>query len=167
MPDIGPFFTGRSGKARRWATVGLLVVALLLLGVYDEQLLGFFTAQWQKALGIVGLDRQAEAVQRGINGGITKRFLPAVATYAALYLSVCLLLLRSVLPVAQWRLALRLYGAVLAVYVAIVLLSKLAGDVGWAYRLSRQILDFVVSPLPVAVLYVLFRAGLVSHEAKV
>ncbi|WP_188562363.1 hypothetical protein [Hymenobacter frigidus] len=43
--------------------------------------------------------------------------------------------------------------------IAIVLAAKLAGDVTWAYQLSRQILDFVVSPLPVAGLYVLFRAG--------
>ena len=54
---------------------------------------------------------------------------------------------------------LRLYAGALAVYVAIVLAAKLAGDVAWAYRLSRQILGFVMSPLPVAGLYVLLRAG--------
>ena len=98
-------------------------------------------------------------MQQGINGGITKRLLPAVATYAALYLGICLLLLRLVLAPAQWRMAVALYAGTLAVYVGIVLLGKLTGDAVWAYRLSRQILDFVVSPLPVAGLYVLFRAG--------
>ncbi|MFC6221756.1 hypothetical protein ACFP2F_00765 [Hymenobacter artigasi] len=44
--------------------------------------------------------------------------------------------------------------------VGIVLANKLAGNAVWAYRLSRQILDFVVSPLPVAGLYVVFRVGL-------
>ena len=38
-------------------------------------------------------------------------------------------------------------------------IQKLAGNAQWAYRLSRQILDFVMSPLPVAGLYVLLRVG--------
>ncbi|GAC1598601.1 MAG: hypothetical protein NVS3B25_24640 [Hymenobacter sp.] len=144
----------------RWLLVGGLVVALLLLGVYDEPCLAFLTARWQRALAAAGLQQHAEALQHGFNGGITKRLLPAVATYAGLYLGICLLLLRVLLPSpAQWRLVLRLYAGLLVVYVAIVLLGKLAGDAPWAYQLSRQLLDFVVSPLPVGALYVLLRAG--------
>ena len=147
----------------RWLLVGGLISLLLLLGIYDEVILTSLTAFWQKLLGALGLQKQAEALQHGINGGIVKRFLPAVATYAALYLSLCLLLLRLLLPSrAQWRLVLWLYAGTLAVYVLLVLLGKLIGDATWAYRLSRQILDFVVSPLPVAGLYVLLRVGLVS-----
>ena len=144
----------------RWALVGGLLAALLLLGVYDEATHALLTTLWQRLLAAVGLRQQVEAMQHGVSGGVTKRLLPAVATYAALYLGICLLLLRLLLPtVAQWHLALRLYAATLVVYVAIVLAAKLGGNVAWAYRLSRQILDFVVSPLPVAGLYVLFRAG--------
>lgn len=139
--------------------MGGVVVTLLLVGVYDEFILTFLTGLWQRVLAAVGLRRQAEAMQQGISGGITKRFLPAVATYAALYLGLCLLLLRLLLSSAQWRLVLRLYAGALAVYVAVVLLGKFSGDAVWAYRLSRQLLDFVVSPLPVAGLLVLFRAG--------
>lgn len=137
----------------------LLLLALLLIGVYDDQTLTFLTVLWQRLLVASGLHRLAAALQQGINGGITKRLLPAVATYAALYLGICLLLLRLVLAPAQWRMAVAIYTGTLAVYVGIVLTGKLAGDAVWAYRLSRQILDFVVSPLPVAGLYVLFRAG--------
>ena len=136
-----------------------LIIGLLLLGVYDEIVIAFLTALWQKLLAAVGMRQRAEALQQGINAGITKRMLPAVATYAALYLSTCLLLLRLLLSTAQWRLALRLYAGLLAVYVAIVIVGKLAGDAKWAYQLSRQILDFVVSPIPIAALYVLFQAG--------
>ncbi|WP_210519241.1 XrtX-associated membrane protein [Hymenobacter terricola] len=150
----------RLTQAGRWALVGGLVIALLLVGVYDEAIIASFTVLWQKGLAAVGLRQQAEALQKGINGGITKRLLPAVATYALLYLGICLLLLRVLLPApAQWRLVLRLYAGILAVYVGIALVGKLSGDAPWAYQLSRQILDFVVSPLPVAALYVLFRAG--------
>ena len=150
----------RLGGPGRWVLVGGLLAALFLIGVYDEATHAFLTMLWQHLLAAIGLRRYVETVQQGVSGGITKRLLPAVATYAALYLSICLLLLRLLLPtIAQWYLALRLYGITLAVYVAIVLAAKLAGDVTWAYQLSRQILDFVVSPLPVAGLYMLFRAG--------
>ena len=143
-----------------WLLVGLLLFALLLIGTYSDAVLATIATMWQKGLAAAGLDRVAAAMQQGINGGITKRPLPAVATYAVLYLSICLLLLHLLLPPAQWRLAWQLYAGALLVYVAITLVGKMAGDVQWAYRLSRQILDFIISPLPVAGLYVLFRAGL-------
>lgn len=145
----------------RWGLVALLLLALLLLGFYQEPIVDFLTNVWQHFLAALGLQRQAAALQQGVNGGVAKRLLPAVATYAAVYLAVSLLLLR-VLLLEHWRLVWRLYAGALGVYVALVLLGKLGGDIGWAYRLSRQILDFVVSPLPVAGLFVLLRAGLVA-----
>ena len=144
----------------RWVLVGILIIALLLIGVYDEFVLSFLTTGWLKVLGTVGLRQKAEALQQGVNGGITKRLLPAVATYALAYLGLCLLLLRVLLPnPAQWLLVLRLYAGTIAVYIAIIALAKVASNAPWAYQLSRQILDFLVSPLPVAGLYVLMRAG--------
>ncbi|UOQ97628.1 hypothetical protein MUN81_20655 [Hymenobacter sp. 5317J-9] len=157
MTEAG--LTPRSNGGR-WVAVGALLAALLLLGVYDVAVLNFLTKWWQRALAAVGLRQQLEALQQGISGSVVKRPLPAVMTYAVGYLSVCLLLLRLLLPApAQWRLVLRLYAGTLAVYVALVVLGKLAGDAQWAYRLGRQLLDFVVSPLPVAGLYVLLRSG--------
>ena len=150
-----------TARTATWAAVGALVLLLFVVGSYDELILQQLTSFWQKALATAGLQRQAEALQQGINGGILKRFLPAVATYAVLYLSICLLLLRFLLPAPpQWRLALRLYAGALAVYVTMVLLNKLTGNAAWGYRLSRQLLDFIVSPLPVAALVVLFKSGL-------
>ena len=143
----------------RWLPVAGLLLALLLLGVYNDQVLAALTAGWQQVLAALGLAHAANAMQHGIDAGITKRLLPAVATYAALYLSICLLLLHQVLAPAQWQLAWRLYAGALAAYVFIAVVGKLAGNAQWAYRLSRHLLDFVVSPLPVAGLYVLFRAG--------
>ncbi|WP_345127424.1 XrtX-associated membrane protein [Hymenobacter antarcticus] len=155
-----PAPTHRLTGLSRWVLVGALLAALFLIGVYDEVIHALLTSLWQRLLAAAGLGQQVRAVQQGVSGGVTKRLLPAVATYAALYLGICLLLLRLLLPTgAQWHLALRLYLATLVVYVAMVVAAKLAGNVVWAYRLSRHILDFVVSPLPVAGLYVLFRAG--------
>ncbi|GAB2856570.1 XrtX-associated membrane protein [Hymenobacter ruber] len=167
MPDslyIQP--ATRSPQVGRWTLTALLLLALLLIGIYDDPALTFLTVMWERLLAAFGLHRLAAAMQQGINGGITKRLLPAVATYAALYLGICLLLLRLVLAPAQWRMAVKLYAGILGIYVGITLVGKLAGDAVWAYRLSRQILDFVVSPLPVAGLYVLFRAGFGPRVAR-
>ncbi|GAB3727394.1 hypothetical protein GCM10027594_09370 [Hymenobacter agri] len=143
----------------RWLLTAGLVVALLLLGVYSDQVLDVLTAGWQRGLAALGLSSTVHTLQQGIDAGVTRRMLPAVATYAALYLGCCLLLLRLWLTPAQWALAWRLYAGALVVYVGIAGLGKLTGNAPWAYRLSRHLLDFIVSPLPVAGLYVLFRAG--------
>lgn len=149
----------RPGSPRRWVPISILLLALLLLGIFSEQIITWLISAWQHLLQAFGMGHYAESLQQAINGGIAKRPLLAIATYAALYLSTCLLLLLLLLAPAQWRLAWRLYAGALAAYVLIATLGKLAGNAPWAYRLSRQLLDFVVSPLPVAGLYVLFRAG--------
>ncbi|MBF9236364.1 hypothetical protein I2I05_03055 [Hymenobacter sp. BT683] len=159
MADVIIGTDSSSKRLIRWAVIGTLVLALVLVDVYDEAILLLLTTLWKKALSALGLGQQAQALQSGINSGITKRFLPAVATYAALYLALCLLLLRALLSSsAQWLLALRLYFMVLVVYAALLLLAKAANAV-WAYKLSRDILDFVVSPVPVVGLYLFFRTS--------
>lgn len=120
-------------------------------------------------LAVLGGSHLTETLQQGVNSGITKRFLPAVVTFAGLTIGTCLLLLRVLLQPtsAQWRLVLRLYGGALATYATIVLLNKVTGNTVWAYRLSRQLLDFIVSPLPVARLYLLLRMPASQQPAEV
>jgi hypothetical protein len=144
----------------RWVVVALLVVVLLLGGVYDEYVFAFLTLLWQKALAALGLSRQAAILQQGINQNVTQRSLPAAASYAVLYVGICLLMLRLVLyNRRQWRLCLWLYAGVAAAYVLLVLVGKLTGDAFWAYKLSRHLIDFLASPIPVAALIVLFKSG--------
>lgn len=159
MPDIPSALpVARAWPARRWALLVLLLLALLLIGIYDEQTFAFLTLLWQRLLAATGMHRMAAASQGGTEE-ITKRFLPTVVTYAVLYLGICLALLRLALAPAQWRMAVRLYAGMLALYLGLVLFGRLAGNAAWAYQLGRQIRDFLVSPLPMAGLYVLFRAG--------
>lgn len=145
--------------AVRWSSVGLLVLALLLLGVFNNVVILFFTALWRQGLAVVGLGQVAGAIQQDLGNNMSARFLPAAATYTVLYLSLCLLLLRLLLIPVQWRFAVQLYAGALVVFIAMMLLTKLVGGAEWARRLSRDFLDFVVSPLPIAGLYVLFRTG--------
>ncbi|MFD2718781.1 XrtX-associated membrane protein [Hymenobacter monticola] len=145
----------------RWVLAALLLAALLLLGFYKEQIAVFLTVCWERMLAAMDLLQRATALQQGIDGNVVKRLLPAVATYAAMYLAVSLLLLKVLVP-RQWWLVWRSYAAGLMVYAALVLLGKLGGDLVWAYRLSRQLLDFIMCPLPVGALYVLLQSGLVA-----
>lgn len=145
--------------AARWVIIGLLAAGLLVLGTFDTPILNWLTTAWQHVLSVLGGRGPIEALQQGVNGGITKRFLPAVATFAGLTIGTGLLLLRVLLQPTptQWRLVLWFYGGGLAIYATIVVLNKVTGNTVWAYRLSRQLLDFIVSPLPVAGLYLLLR----------
>ena len=150
----------RPPVAVRWVVGLSLVLALALLGINDETVFAALARLWQKVLSFAHLSGQADELQQGIHRRVTRRPLLAVASYAALYVGLCLVLLRTVLRSrAEWRLALRLYGGVVVAYVLIAGAGKLAGDAIWAYRLSRHLIDFVVSPIPVAGLLVLFRAG--------
>ena len=146
------------GGLGHWALVGALVGVLLLIGVYDEDVFGVLTIGLHRILAGLGLYHAQ--VQQGVDANVTHRYLPAGIVYAGLYLGICLALLWLLLPApGQWRLVLRLYAGTLAAYAVLVVLGKLTGNTVWLYRLARHLLDFVVSPLPVAGLYVLFRSG--------
>ena len=145
--------------AVRWSSVGFLILALLLLGVFNNAVILFFTALWHQGLAVLGLSQVAGALQQDLGNNVSARFLPAAATYTVLYLSLCLLLLRLLLTPAQWRLTVQLYAGSMVVFIGMMLLTKLAGGAEWTHRLSRDFLDFIVSPLPVAGLYVLFQTG--------
>ena len=151
----------------RWALVVMLLAVLFFFGVYDETIYIFIGKMWVKVFNGLGLDMPA-AFQQGLHRRVTRRPLLPVATYAALYVLLCLCLLRLLLATrAQWRLTLRLYTGVAAAYLVIAVAGKLAGDAIWAYRLSRHLIDFVVSPIPVAGLLVLFRAGFGPAEGPI
>lgn len=149
----------RPAPVVRWPLVAGLVLALFAMGVYDEVLFAFFGKIWHQFFAVMGLEAPA-ALEQGLHRRVTRRPLMQVMTYAAVYVGLCLLLFRLLLRTrAQWQLTLRLYAGVVAAYLLIAVGGKLAGDAIWAYRLSRHLIDFVVSPVPVAGLLVLFGAG--------
>ena len=165
MPDLATQTTTRfriKHTAGRTVAVSGLVAVLFWAGIYDEAVFNALNAGWQKLLTSLGLAEQLAAVQRGISTQVTKRSLPTMFTYGLLYTSTCLLLLRFLLPPGGHRMR-RVVALYAVVFVACGLLlagGKLAGDVPWAYRLARRLIDFIVSPLPVVVLLpLLYKPG--------
>jgi len=158
VPDAQPAKTTTTGSflGLKVAAVIVLIALLFWVGVYDEPVFTFLTASWHKLFSAVGVADRLSVVQQGVSGEVTKRSLPAVFTYALLYTSVCLLLLRLLLPAHRRRLVLTLYGVVFCCCAVLLLAGKLSGVV-WPYQLGRRLIDFIVSPLPIIVLVPLLR----------
>lgn len=133
-----------------------LVFLLFWLGYASEPVFAALTRNWQLLLHALGLEHLLQKAQGGTSSEVTRRSLPAVASYALLYLAVCLLLLRVLLrPAARWWVAAQLYASAGALIVALLLLGKLSGNTIWLYQAARRLIDFLVSPLPVALLLAL------------
>lgn len=161
--SVFPHFT-RKPWPRRAAIAGLAGL-LFLTGIYDAQLLAALSKGGQALLGLVGV--AGAAGPAATSPDAPHRPSLAFAGYAALYLGLCLLLLRLLLRLpAQWLLARRVYGGIIATYVLLVLVSKIGGNLLWAYRLSRYLLGFIISPLPVLLLVVLLRGPRLGPGAK-
>ncbi|AII52426.1 hypothetical protein N008_10610 [Hymenobacter sp. APR13] len=141
----------------RLTAVAVLIMLLFLCGIYDETVFTILGPAWQKVATTLGFSEQLARLQQGISGEVVKRSLPVVATYALLYLSLSLLLLRLLLPARRMPLVLKLYGFVILAYIILLLVGRLTGNVPWVYQLGRRLIDFLVSPLPIIILVCLLR----------
>ncbi|GAA4498607.1 hypothetical protein GCM10023172_15910 [Hymenobacter ginsengisoli] len=137
----------------RWLLAGGLALGLFLLGIESEAIFAALTRAWQVAFEGLGLGPALARWQQGTSHLVTTRSLPAVATYALLYVGLSLLLLHVLLRDGRrTRWAAQVYLGLLGLYVVLMLGGRLGGNPDWALKLSRRIIDFVVSPLPVMVL---------------
>lgn len=137
----------------RWALVALLGLALFLVGMQSEAVFGVLTRAWQAVFGMLGLGGALTQAQQGTSHLVTTRSLPAVATYSLLYVGGCLLLLHLLLRDSRrTRWAAQVYLGLLVLCVLLLALGRLGGNLPWAYKLGRRIIDFTISPLPVMIL---------------
>jgi hypothetical protein len=126
------------------------VLVLFVVGVESETIFAALTRAWQASFEALGLGPALARWQQGTSTLVTKRSLPAMATYSLAYVGLCLLLLHVLLRDGRrTRWAAQLYGALLGLYILLMLGGRLVGNPAWAFNISRRIIDFVVSPLPV------------------
>jgi hypothetical protein len=145
----------------RWLLAAGLLAALFEMGHDNEALFAWLTRSWQALFAALGLGGWLQVAQHSTSGEVARRSLPAVLSYAGLYLGLSLLLLRVVAPgAAQWWLAVRLYAAAALLYAVLLLAARLGGGSVALYRAARHIIDFLASPLPVMLLAVLLNSPL-------
>ena len=137
----------------RWLLAGLLALALFIVGMQSDAVFAALTRAWQALFDLVGLGAAAGRLQQGTSGLVTTRSLPAMGTYGLLYVGGCLLLLHVLLRDGRrTRWAAQVYLGLLGLYVLLLVVGHLGGNVPLAYKLGRRIIDFTISPLPVMIL---------------
>ncbi|WP_223649440.1 XrtX-associated membrane protein [Hymenobacter psoromatis] len=145
----------------RWALVGLLVGGLFVAGTETEAVFGWLTRAWQAVFSALGLGGALTHWQQATSHLVTTRSLPAVVSYSLLYVVACVLLLHLLLRNARrTRWVVQVYLGLLGLYALLLLLGRVGGTIPWALKLSRRIIDFLVSPLPVMLLLPLLWPGL-------
>jgi len=152
--------SSRFQEPGRWLLIGALAAGLFAVGMDPEAVFAALTRAWQAVFSSLGLGDAMHRWQQGTSHLVTTRSLPVVITYSLLYVGACFLLLHLLLRNAQrTRWAGQLYLALLAAAALLLVGGKLAGNLDWAYKLGRRIIDFVVSPLPVMLLLPLLWPG--------
>lgn len=137
----------------RWLLAGGLALALFIIGMQSDAVFAALTRGWQSLFDLVGLGAAAARLQQGTSGLVTTRSLPAMGTYSLLYVGGCLLLLHVLLRDGRrTRWAAQVYLGLLGLYVLLLVIGRLGGNVPLAYKLGRRIIDFTISPLPVMIL---------------
>jgi len=144
---------GRPLTLGRGLLAGLLAGALFWVGMESEVVFAVLTRAWQAVFGLLGLGDALTQLQQGTSHLVTTRSLPAMATYGLLYVAACLLLLHVLLRDGRrTRWAAQVYLGLLGLCVLLLVVGRLGGNIAWAYKLGRRIIDFVISPLPVMIL---------------
>jgi hypothetical protein len=137
----------------RWLLAAGLALALFVVGMQSDAVFAALTRAWQALFELAGLGAAAARWQQGTSGLVTTRSLPAMGTYSLLYVGGCLLLLHVLLRDGRrTRWVAQVYLGLLGLYVLLLLLGRLGGNVPLAYKLGRRIIDFTISPLPVMIL---------------
>lgn len=137
----------------RWGLAALLAGVLFWAGIAAEAVFAALTQFWQVVFRALGFGGLLAHWQQGTSQLVTTRSLPAVASYSLLYSAVCVLLLHVLLrSAARTRWVLQVYLGLFGLYALLMLTGKLGGNLAWAYRVARHIIDFLISPLPVMLL---------------
>ena len=170
-PALAP--VAGAGVAR--IAAGVLLGGLLFgATIWNSELYAALDAGWQWVFAAVGLSRYApRLLQQGSGVGQLMHHphsVPAVLSFGVLYIGVCVALQLILLPQAsQRRLVGWFYGSACVMALGLLLAGKRGGSTALA-ELDRQLVHFLISPLPVIVLVPLLKwympAALPGREAS-
>lgn len=136
---------------RRWGLAGLVAAALVTLGHYDGQVRAWLTGLFT--------DSTAPVPRVAVGGAtLTTRNVPAMLTYGLLYVALSVLLLHLLLgDRRRTRTVLLTYGATFALIGALLAAGRVLGLAATLTPPARELIDGVLSPLPILLLLAAFR----------
>jgi hypothetical protein len=138
---------------RQWLLLGFVGVALLLLGLFDEPVRDLLTDLFTTHQPATA----APVAEAPAGPALTTRNLPAMVVFGLSYIGLSILTLHLALANRRQTLIVGLvYGGVLGAVGGLLVLGKLLGSPSLALP-ARELIDNVLSPLPVLLLLAALR----------
>ncbi len=144
------------------------ILLLVVISILRDQILVLLNDVWANnilAAGPAWLLKLPGATPGAMPAGVSHLALPVGAAYTGFFIAASLLAMYLLLPSHGWKTVWRCYMGLVAAYVLLLLAGR-AGAGQNAYRVSRMLLDFMVSLLPIAgFLVLLWRPAPTTEDA--
>ena len=130
---------------------------LFFTGVFTEQIYllldQFFYFLSTKAGFLAFLNKS----QAEVSSLITMRSWPTMVTYGLGFTGLCFITLHVYFnDFWKTKITAAFYACIFIFCFSLILLGKIAPELDWAYKLSRRIIELIVSPFPVILLIAVF-----------
>lgn len=137
----------------RYLTLILLGLLIFLAGFYTESIFSLLTEFYNHAFTVLGWKNAVTDTRKEVSDLVTMRSFPAMVTYGMLYTLLSFLFLFFYFrDKQQTRLAGIFYMAIFFCCALLIFIGKLSPELAGAYKLSRRLIEFIVSPFPIVLL---------------
>src|SRR5688572_8608894 len=134
-----------------------LLLILFFTGVYTEKiylLLDQFFYFLSTKAGFLSFLNNSQAE---VSSLITMRSWPTMITYGLGFTGLCFITLHVYFnDFRKTKITAAFYASIFIFCLSLIVLGKIVPDFTWAYKLSRRIIELVVSPFPVVLLIAVF-----------
>lgn len=126
---------------------------LFLAGVFTEQIYRAFDAFFNSVFAAFGMADDLKKSQQEVSTQLTERNWLTMISYGVLYTALCFITLHIFLNnMRKTLIAALLYGLLFGLCATFIITGKIFPSLYWPFKLSRRIIEIIVSPLPVILL---------------
>ncbi len=143
----------------QWVLLGLVGLALLLLGLFDERVRGLLTELFTAAPVATPTGVNPAAATAPVGGAVlTTRNIPAMIVFGLSYVGLSILTLHLALANRRqtWLVCL-VYAGVFGLISVLLVLGRVLGQPATFTPPARELIDTILSPLPVLLLLAALR----------
>ena len=134
-----------------------LFLILFFTGVFTEQLYLLLDQFYFFISTKVGFLSFLNTSQAEVSTLITMRSWPTMVTYGLGFTGLCFITLHVYFnDFWKTKITAAFYVSIFVFCLSLIVLGKIAPELDWAYKLSRRIIELVVSPFPVVLLIAVF-----------